>query len=176
MSKTQRKQHTKRPATKQVASEAIWSENGWTVRSGELRRGVGKPAGGEALFSLVAEKIPFEALRATEAHVADTSGHVSGVYLAHDSMGHVRYAGRGKVFERLKARLKAAPDALRYFSFYILKSKKHEREVETLLIRIGGAHLHFNARKKRVDIEAGNITDYEPGTKFIVRQRKKGRK
>ena len=24
--------------------------------------------------------------------------------------------------------------------------------------------------------EAGNITDYEPGTKFIVRQRKKGRK
>ena len=38
MSKTQRKQHTKRPATKQVASEAIWSENGWTVRSGELPR------------------------------------------------------------------------------------------------------------------------------------------
>jgi hypothetical protein len=35
--------------------------------------------------------------------------------------------------------------------------------------------LTFNERKKPVTIETGNIRDYEGGTVFYERQRKKGR-
>ena len=73
------------------------------------------------------------------------------------------------------ARKKAQPRELAYFCFYIVAEKKHEREIETLLIRVGGAHLHFNERKKRIDIEAGNVNDYEAGTSYVERQRKRGR-
>jgi hypothetical protein len=62
-----------------------------------------------------------------------------------------------------------------YFSFYLIADKKHEREVETLLIRLGGAHLQFNDRKKRIDISPGNVRDYEAGTHYVERQRKKGK-
>ena len=98
-----------------------------------------------------------------------------GVYIAHDSMGFARYVGRGKVFARLRAHRREAPLELRYFSLYIVANKNHEREIETLMIRLGGAHLHFNTKKKRVDIKPGNIRDYEAGTRFVERQRKRGR-
>ena len=61
-----------------------------------------------------------------------------------------------------------------YFSFCLIADKKHEREIETLLIRLGGAHLQFNERKKRIDTTPGNLRDYEAGTRYVERQRKKG--
>jgi hypothetical protein len=57
-----------------------------------------------------------------------------------------------------------------------MSEKKHEREVETLLIRAAGFLLQFNDRKKRVGIAPGNVHDYEAGTFFYERQYKKGRK
>jgi hypothetical protein len=91
-------------------------------------------------------------------------------------MGYARYVGRGDVFARLAARFKAHPKELAYFSFYLVAEKKHQREIETLLIRLGGAMLHFNDRKKRVDISPGDLRDYEPGTSYVERQMKKGKK
>jgi len=90
--------------------------------------------------------------------------------------GCARYAGRGQIFGRLSSHFKAHPTELVYFSFYIIGNKKHEREVETALIRVASHLLLFNSRKKRDDIEPGNVRDYEPGTLFFERQRKKGPK
>jgi hypothetical protein len=170
-----KKSTNKKPSRKELDEGRIWVDASWVVKSGKLVPGRGKPTGGKSLFSHVAEKIPFEALDAVRKHYLEHDHTKDGVYVAHDSMGYARYAGRGDVFARLKARYKAAQLELKYFSFYIVASKKHEREVETLMIRLGGPHLHFNARKKRVDIQAGNIQDYEPGTRFIERQKPKGK-
>ena len=75
--------------------------------------------------------------------------------MAHDSMGHARYAGRGNIFSRLNARHKAQPLELEYFSFYVVLDKQHEREIETALIRVAGPQLVFNSQKKRVTNEPG---------------------
>jgi hypothetical protein len=91
-------------------------------------------------------------------------------------MGVARYIGRGDIFDRLGKHKKAHYLELAYFSFYVIPDKGHEREVETLLIRAAGPSLHFNTRKKRVDIQPRDIRDYEPGTKFYERQMKRGRK
>lgn len=101
---------------------------------------------------------------------------MNGVYIAHDSMGVPRYIGRGRIFNRLKLRRKTQPLELVYFSFYVVSEKIHEREIETLLIRAAATQLHFNTRKKRVDIESGNIRDYEAGTLFYERRRRRVRK
>ena len=74
-----------------------------------------------------------------------------------------------------KSRRDAQELELVYFSFYVVLHKKHEREIETLLIRAAGPLLQFNTRKKRVSIMPGNIKDYEAGTFFYERQYKKGR-
>jgi len=170
-----KKATNKKPSKKRQDSAPVWQNDTWSIISGKLVPGRGKPTGGRSLFSHVAEKIPFEALDAVRKHY-EKEGHArNGVYVAHDSMGYARYAGRGDVFNRLKARKKAENLELYYFSFYIVASKKHEREIETLMIRLGGAHLHFNARKKRVDIQPGMIQDYEPGTHFIERQKRRGK-
>jgi hypothetical protein len=99
----------------------------------------------------------------------------TGIYLAHDSMGVARYAGRGNIFSRLKQHQKSHKLELAYFSFYVIPNKSHEREVETLLIRAASNLLLFNERKKRETIQPGNIHDYEAGTKFYERQWKRGR-
>lgn len=90
-------------------------------------------------------------------------------------MGVPRYVGRGDIFERLKARKKAHEAELQYFSYYIIPDKKHEREIETLVIRAASPLLDFNERKKRTIISTGNVRDYEGGTFFYERQRKRGR-
>lgn len=90
-------------------------------------------------------------------------------------MGAVRYAGRGAIFSRLRARKKAQRLELVYFSLYVIPHKKHEREIETLVIRAASHLLDFNSRKKRPTIEPGNVSDYEPGTRFYERQYKRGR-
>jgi hypothetical protein len=91
------------------------------------------------------------------------------VYIAHDSMGYARYVGRGQIFSRIKQRAKSSALETKYFSFYVVKGKVHEREVETLLIRIAAPMLYFNERKKRLDLSPGSIRNYEPGTQFIER-------
>jgi hypothetical protein len=148
----------------------------WIVNHGKLKRGQGRPGNTEHLFRVVGEKLPYEALPSVRKHVRESLDlKPYGVYVAHDSMGCPRYIGRGSVFNRLIARKKAQVQELKYFSFYLVSDKKHEREIETLLIRAAGFLLEFNSRKKRVGISHGNIRDYEAGTLFYERQYKRGR-
>ena len=169
------KKRRKQPATKRT-DYRVWDNNIWVVNSGRLVPPPGRPRKTRSLFKHVAEKIPFEALDAVRLEFRDNAWPTEGVYVAHDSMGMARYVGRGRVFQRLKARYRKAPLELAYFSLFIVENKNHEREIETILIRLGGPHLHFNERKKRVDIAAGNLRDYEAGTRFIERRKRRGRK
>ena len=148
----------------------------WTIVRGRLTPGKGRPSNDTSLFKVVAEKIPFECLDIVENNLKENKFPRKGIYVAHDSMGAARYVGRGSIFSRLKARRNAFPLELKYFSFYIVESNKHERELETLVIRASSHLLEFNEKKKRNSIEAGNIRDYEPGTFFYERQRKKGKR
>ena len=155
----------------------LWTDSEyWNVHRGKLiRRKIGRPRAVESLFKVVAEKIPYEAINAVAKDLDDSEFGSEGVYIAHDSMGCARYIGRGNVINRLKARKSEQPLELEYFSFYIVEDKKHEREIETLLIRAAGPLLTFNERKKRIDLDAGSIKDYEAGTAYYERQWKKGR-
>lgn len=91
-------------------------------------------------------------------------------------MGYARYVGRGLIFPRLTARKRAQPLELAYYSFYVLKTREQEREIESLLTRVGGPLLEFNERKRRQNIKAGDVRDFEAGTYFFERQRKRGRR
>ena len=161
-------------ATKTVLEEMYADGNRWTVQYGELRRGQGRPLKTEHLFRVIGEKIPYAALPKVKKHLIKEGHTFQGVYIAHDSMGCPRYIGRENIFARLESRKKTQPLELEYFSFYVVSEKKHEREVESLLIRASGFLLEFNDRKKRVGISPGNIIDYEAGTFFYERQHKKG--
>ena len=172
-----KKKSTKKKLARKSVIEQAWTDNAlWTVQYGELKRPKGRPPKIGPLFKVVGEKIPFDALDKVETHLKGKGHATNGVYVAHDSMGNARYVGRGQIFNRLKARWKAHQLELKYFSFYVVADKPHEREIETLLIRAAGPQLHFNDRKKRVDIAPGDIKDYEAGTLFYERQKKKGRK
>ena len=164
----------KAAATKVVSGNVYADGKTWVVQHGELKRGQGRPAKTEHLFRVVGEKLPFASLPKVRAHLKAKELGMQGVYVAHDSMGCPRYIGRGNIFSRLEARKKAQPLELEYFSFYVVSEKKHEREVETLLIRAAGFLLEFNTRKKRIGVSPGNVRDYEAGTVFYERQRKKG--
>lgn len=146
----------------------------WTVKHGELQRGKGRPPLTQHLFKVLGEKLPYASLRKVKTHLSNLGFKPQGVYIAHDSMGCPRYIGRGNVFTRLDTRYKARPLELSYFSFYLVSEKKHEREIETLLIRSAGFLLEFNSKKKRVGISHGNVKDYEAGTLFYERQRRRG--
>lgn len=163
-------------ATKRVTNKKVWSDGKrFTVAQGQLSRPRGRPiAGASALFKVVAEKLPFDSLNGVSRHLATLGIPPNGVYAAHDSMGYARYVGRGAIFTRLKLHKKAHAAELAYFSFYVVADKGHERELETLVIRAAGPQLQFNARKRRVDIAPGNVGDFEPGTFFYERQRKRG--
>lgn len=162
----------KKMAQKRIRRDDIWCQSPWKVVGGALDCGPGRPC--SRLFRIVAEKIPFAAINRIAADLPSTDR--KGVYVAHDSMGYARYIGRGNVIGRLKAVQKKNHRELHYFSFYIIDDKRHEREIETLLIRAAGPQLHFNSRKKRMDIEAGNVRDFEGGTRFYERQYLRGRK
>lgn len=168
------KRQAKQKARKDVLGEA-WRDDSWIVKFGKLVPPPGRPRRVKPLFRHVAEKIPYDALSEVWALYRDHDWAVDGVYVAHDSMGFARYVGRGHVFRRLRVRRRRAPRELQYFSFYIVHDKSHEREIETLLIRLGGAHLHFNTKKKRVATAPGNVRDYEAGTRFVERRRRPGR-
>jgi hypothetical protein len=165
-------------AVKSVKDQ-VFGDAQWTVCYGELAKPkkVGRRRKEvDHLFRVVGEKLPFAALAKVKQHLKSEGHTAQGVYVAHDSMGCPRYIGRGNIFQRLEARKKAQQLELEYFSFYVVSEKKHEREVETLLIRAAGFLLEFNTRKKRVGLGPGNIRDYEAGTVFYERQYKKGKK
>lgn len=166
----------KKRRSKKVVLEPVWNDGRWSVKYGELKRGQGRPGAVSRLFQFLGEKIPYEVLDDVQAHFTSDGTAPYGVYVAHDSMGSARYVGRGNAFSRLRARKKAHPQELVYFSFFIVENKEHEREIETLLIRAAGPQLEFNERKKRVGIQPGNVRDFEPGTLFYERQAKKGKK
>jgi hypothetical protein len=149
----------------------------WTVHFGSLNPGPGNP-GTDRLFQVLGEKLPFETLNDVRRYLKTKEPKLrrTGVYIAHDSMGEARYIGRGNVFNRLAGHKKAHQLELQYFSFYVVEDRKHEREIETLLIRAAGPLLHFNEKKKQLTIDAGRIGDYEANTRFFERHYKKGKK
>jgi hypothetical protein len=167
---------SKKARLTKTTSATIYSDSAqWNVLFGELKRGQGRPEAAEHLFRVVGEKLPFTSLPKVRSHLKKEKILAKGIYIAHDSMGCPRYIGRGDIFQRLEARWKSQPLELLYFSFYVVSEKKHEREIETLLIRAASFLLEFNDRKKRVGISHGNVCDFEAGTLFYERQRKRGR-
>lgn len=130
----------------------------------------------QSLFKFVGEKIPYEFLGKVDSEFRRAGVEPQGVYIAHDSMGYPRYIGRGNIFSRLRARKKAQELELSYFSFFVVESKTHEREIETIMIRAAGPLLDFNMKKVRSDIQAGDVKDFEAGTKFVERQYRRGKK
>jgi hypothetical protein len=166
----------KKRRSKKLVRQHVWGDGDWSVKYGELKRGQGRPGAVSRLFQYIGEKIPFEALDDVRSHFRSDGTSPYGVYVAHDSMGSARYVGRGNVFSRLQTHKRAHGHELAYFSFFIVENKEHEREIETLLVRAAGPLLEFNERKKRVGIQPGNVRDFEPGTFFYERQKKKGKK
>jgi len=166
---------TQAPATKMVHAKIYGDGTNWTVHSGVLKRKYAGNPGVTRLFEVVAEKLPYASLPAVRKHMKQNNLRAQGVYIAHDSMGSPRYVGRGKIFNRLEARKSAQALELAYFSFYVIAEARHEREIETLLIRAAGPLLEFNTKKKRIGIAPGNVRDYEAGTRFYERHYKKGR-
>ena len=165
------------PARAVVNDKHVYDDEDWRISWGELKssappRPGRKAAKVERLFRVVGEKLPFACLTAVRDHLEERLGKLNGVYIAHDSMGCPRYIGRGQIFVRLAIRKNAQKLELEYFSFYVVEDKKHEREVETLLIRAAGFLLEFNAKKKQVGHLPGNIGDYEMGTEFYARSYK----
>jgi hypothetical protein len=161
---------------KTIKVAKVWGDNQWTVRFGWLNAGRGGARWGKRLFRIVGEKLPFEALNEVNKRLRSQAVRREGVYVAHDSMGYARYIGRGRIFARLRSCRDRHKLEVKYFSFYVVEEKKHEREIETLLIHAAGPLLQFNTKKKRVTISAGAIQDYEAGTHFFERRYKKGRK
>lgn len=165
----------KKVGRKVTNTEELFANTQWKVVEGRIVPPRGRPPKTKGLFKIIAEKIPFAAFEETKKAVKQEYGNVYGVYVAHDSMTLPRYIGRGDIFNRLLARRKAHSSELYYFSFYVVEEKIHEREIETLLIHITSTLLQFNERKKKVNLEAGSVLDFEVGTKFIQRQKRKGR-
>lgn len=163
-------------ARKIIKFDNVFSDNQWIVRFGWLNAGRGKAGSGKRLFRVVGEKLPIEAINKVNNLLRSRLVRREGVYVAHDSMGYARYIGRGRIFARLRACRDRHKLEIKYFSFYVVEEKKHEREIETLLIHAAGPLLQFNTKKKRVTISAGAILDYEAGTHFFERSYKKGRK
>jgi hypothetical protein len=169
------KKKRKRASTKRIKAR-VWTSSLWSVVEGKLVPGPGHPGKVKPLFQIVGEKLPIQSLRTVRDRVKSLGIPQTGVYAAHDSMGFPRYIGRGNVFWRLGDHWRRYELQLHYYSFYIVLNKAHEREIETLLIRAAGPLLQFNDKKKRVDLRAGSVRDYEAGTRFFERQRKKGAK
>lgn len=176
-------------STKKVLS-SVWNNGDWKVVYGRLVPGRGRPTKTSHLFACVAEKLPLECLRKVEntlkSEFAKANKNkrgpkkkmrpIEGVYLAHDSMGHARYGGRGQIFSRLQSHRRKYPKELLYFSFYVIANKSHEREIETAVLRAAGPQMILNERKVQTDSAPGNVKDYEPGSRFFERQQPKGRK
>jgi hypothetical protein len=146
----------------------------WNVVYGQLERYRGRPT--DPLFNVVAEKLPYDCLGKVAALLREYKMKTNGVYLVHDSMGYARYGGRGQIFSRLAAHNRKYKKELHYFSFYTIRKKSHERELETAILRAAGPQMVLNVRKVRDRIEPGRVSDYEAGAFFVERQKRRGKK
>lgn len=176
MAAPRRKKSPPKKPSKKSRAVKIGNDDAWTIVSGKLARPKGRPTRAQPLFKAVGEKIPYAFLPNVKCELEEKGIAKEGVYIAHDSMGYPRYIGRGDIFNRLVARKKAQKLELTYFSFFVVEEKIHEREIETIMIRAAGPLLDFNNRKVRNDIQPGDLRDFEPGTRYVERQYKKGRK
>jgi hypothetical protein len=169
---------TNKGLSKKEIWDSLWQGDGWNVVSGRLKQRIGRPFKNSHLFYVVAEKLPYECFKEVRKQVRsfldDQGVERNGVYMAHDSMGVARYGGRGQIFMRLASHKKKYPKQLLYFSFYIIRNKQHEREIETAILRAAGSQMVLNQKKIAQGLDTGNVADYEPGTYFVQRQRKKG--
>ena len=170
------KSSNKKSSRKVVDDGGVWSKVGWTVVKGKLKHPRGRPRKTTPIFAVVAEKIPFVALKSVKQKMLQYHQPITGVYFAHDSMGVARYGGRGQIFLRLDSHKKKYPRELVYFSFYVIKAKNHEREIETAILRAAGPQMVLNTRKVQAGIERGDVNDYEPGTVFFERQQTRGKR
>jgi hypothetical protein len=155
----------KRAAVKRIEADARGGSGKWVARFGKLDPGTGRKTAVPNLFQVVGEKLSFEALSAVDKQPGSLISkgiRRKGVYVAHDSMGYARYIGRGRIFPRLRACLSKHPSELVYFSFYIVKEKQHEREIETLRI-LAGPLLQFNTKKKDLPRAPGIFLTTKPG-------------
>jgi hypothetical protein len=152
-----------------VINGNVWKSERHRVGFGRLDPVPGqKPIVGN-LFLCIGEKLPFECLLEVRKHVRAQKFHPDGVYMAHDSFGVPRYGGRGRIFSRLASRKRKYPDELAYFSFYIVKQKNHEKELENAILRAAGPQMAINKVKVRTGPQPGSVRDYEPGTHFYRR-------
>jgi hypothetical protein len=165
----------KRRRRRHATDGNIISKNGeWVVFSGRVS---GQSKGGDrSLFRCVAEKLPWTSLADVNANLKALGIRREGVYLAHDSFGVARYGGRGRIFSRLRSHKRKYSRELTYYSFYIIKDKIHEREIENVILRAAGPQLVLNQRKVRDGIEPGSVRDYEPGTRYYRRKLARGQK
>lgn len=161
-------------AKRKETYKRIWADSDWVVVPGKIIQ-PGRPLKISRLFQFVGEKLPYACLREVKAHVkAHTGKRKYGVYLAHDSFGVPRYAGRGDIFLRLARHKREFPKELQYFSFFIIKDEIHEHEIETAILHAASSEMTLNDRKVRTGLAVANITDYEPGTNFVERQNPRG--
>jgi hypothetical protein len=171
-----KRKSTPKKSSRKSTYYSVWKQDGWNVVTGKLIPGPGRPVKDKPIFSVVAEKIPFGAMKRVKKDMQDHNYPTNGVYFAHDSMGVARYGGRGQIFTRLEAHKRKYPRQLVYFSFYIIQAKNHEREIETAILRAAGPQMVLNIRKVQAGIERGDVRDYEPGTEFFERQSIRGKK
>ena len=160
----------KKPARRHLISTIATTNEVATFGEVQKVNRKGRPTQLQNLFKVVADKLSFELLAAIKKEHLQNFEERNGVYIAHDSVGCPRYIGRGNVFDRLAARKKAHPDELIYFSYFIVEEKRHEREIETLLLRAAAFSVIFNDRKKRVGVAPGDILDFEAGTHYFIRK------
>ena len=156
----------KRAAVKKIEADVRDGSGKWVARFGKLDPGRGRQTAVPNLFQVVGEKLSFEALSAVDKHLgilASKGIRRKGVYVAHESMGYARYIWRGGIFPRLRACLSKHSSELVYFSFYIVKEKQHEREIEPLLIHSAGPLLQFNTKKKDLPRAPGIFLTTKPG-------------
>lgn len=151
-----------------------WAGDGFRVCYGKLVPPRGRPDGVSSLFKCVAEQLPAASLEAARKQFRASGLPTKGLYIVHDSLGHARYAGRGNLFGRIRARFRAHPLQLAYYSIYVIEASRHMRELETLLLRAAGPLLLFNTRKRCLDSKPGDIRDYEPGTLYLERRNRRG--
>lgn len=117
---------TKKSAAVKSVTTKVYSDSRWNICYGELKKPtkLGRPRKDvEHLFRVIGEKLPDESLPKVRAHLKNEGHTLTGVYVAHDSMGCPRYIGRGNIFQRLEARKKAQPLELEYSSFYVVTEK-----------------------------------------------------
>ena len=106
---------TTKPKARKQRKDKVCDNSKWVVVFGELTRPQGRPRTVSPLFKCVGEKIPFEFLREVKDHLEEEDISSDGLYAAHDSMGVVRYVGRGNIFLRLRQRKSKFPLELEYF-------------------------------------------------------------